>query len=194
MPGPFEKAGNVIKGMAALVALFPGAAIIFGLVDIPPTLIDLVKVISFSVSLIVLIAVFLLRARIVAMSNDRAAIIAVVAVLIGAASLTFYYQFANAHTVNIGTEDDPDRHIVPLNPSAEIHAQVDLFGGDYGEALRMGPEPETLKLLMRRESATSVIVMIVLLVLSQVFLIAPVVGAAWKLVGAPAMGDEDYKS
>lgn len=191
MPRAFQKAGNVIKGLAALVALFPGVAIIFGLVDIPPTLADMVKVISFSVSLIVLISVFLVRARIVAMSNDRAAIVAAAAVFVGAACLTAYYQFGREYTVVLGTQAQPEPHIIPLNPSPEIRAQVDLFGGDYDEALRMGPESESLKLLMRRESTSTIIIMVLLLVLSQVLLIAPVVGAAWKLAGAPALNDLD---
>lgn len=189
MAGTFATTGNAIKGAAALIALFPGVAIIFGLVDVPPTLIDLVKVISFSVGIIVLLAVFLLRATIVAMSNVRAAIFGVIAVLIGAASLTSYYQFANAHTVVIPVEGTSEvtRHIIPLNPTRDIQDRVEIFGGDYDEALRMSPEAETLKLKMREQSGSSIIIMILLLVLSQVFLIAPVVAAAWKLVGAPAM-------
>ncbi len=181
--------GNVIKGAAALIALFPGIAVIFGLVDIPPTLVDLVKVISFSVGVIVLLAVFLLRERIVATSNVRAAVIGVIAVLIGAASLTSYYQFANRHTVVIPVEgtNQVTRYIIPLNPSRDILDLVDIFGGDYDEALRMSPEAETLKLRMRDESGSSIVIIIMLLVLSQVFLIAPVVAAAWKLVGAPAV-------
>ena len=192
MANNFESTGNVIKSAAALIALFPGLAIIFGLVDIPPTLADLVKVISFSVSVIVLIAVFLLRDRIVAMSNERAAIIGVIAVLIGAASLTFYYRFADKHTVviPIPSTQEVERHIIPLNPSREILDRVAIYSGDYDETLRMHPDAELLKDEMKDQAGSAVIIMILLLVLSQLFLIAPVVAAAWKLVGAPALGED----
>jgi hypothetical protein len=193
MAGKFATTGNVIKGAAALIALFPGIAVIFDLVDIPPTVIQLVRIISFSVGIIVLLAVFLLRDRIVAMSNERAAILGVVAVLIGAASLTGYYQFASRHTVIIPVEgtDRVDRYVIPLNPTPEIRTPVEIFGGDYDEALRMSPEAETLKIRMRDQQGSSVVIMVLLLVLSQVFLVAPVVAAAWKLVGAPVMDGPD---
>lgn len=185
----FASTGNAIKGAAALIALFPGVAMMLDLVDIPPTVAQLVTIISFSVGIIVLLGVFLLRDRIVAMTNDRAAIIGVVAVLIGAASLTGYFLFAGTHAVAIPVEgtDRVDHYVIPYSPSPGLQAKVDIFDGDWDEALRMSPAAESMKIEMRENQGSSVIIMVLLLVLSQVFLIAPVVAAAWKLVGAPAM-------
>src|SRR5436190_6209224 len=182
---------NLLRGLGALIAIFPAVAVVFGLVDIPPTLIDLVKIISFSVSLIVLLGVFLLRSWILNLSNGRAALLAAVAVAIGAISLTTYFQFANSHTVKIEENPEAERYfIVPLNPSQAILDRVRPFGGDYEEALRMSTQRETLAQLMEEQRASSLAIISLLLILSQVLLIAPVVAAAWKLAGAPAIVPE----
>jgi hypothetical protein len=186
--GGLNTVGNLIRGVAALIAIFPAAAVVFGLVDVPPTLIQLVKIISFSVSLIVLLGVFLLRSWILALSNGRAALLGLVAVALGAISLTTYYQYANGHTIVIEENPPKDRYfIVPLNPSEAILSRVRPFGGDYEEALRMSTQRETLAALMERQRSSSLAVMILLLVVSQVLLVAPVVAAAWKLAGTPAL-------
>lgn len=189
----FQKISGVIKGIGVLIALFPGVAIFFRLVDIPPTLMQLVQIISFSISLIVLISVFLARSIINRMSRERIALVCAVAVVLGAISITSYYLFARSHTVVVRTLDPAapaeearvDRYVVPLNPSPELREIVDPYFGDYQEAIRMSVDRQTMKQLMEEESRSSLLIMIILLVLSEVLLIAPVVIAAWKLAGTP---------
>lgn len=185
--GGFASVSTVIKSLAVIVALFPGILALLELVDIPPTLIDLVKIISFSVSLIVLISVFLMRNWIYRIRNETAAVVGILAVLAGACCATGYFQFANKHTFSIKYEDegDPETYIIPRNPSPELKAMVAPFGGSYERALRTGTNSDEIADQMGDEALGSMAIMIVLLILSQILLIAPVVAAAWKLAGVP---------
>jgi hypothetical protein len=184
--GKIDKANNVIKGIAAIVALFPGIAVLLRLVEIPPSLADLVKVISFSLSGVVLIAVFLLGDRITRLSKEKVALYSIVAVLLGAGCSYGYFRFADSHTVVVELPDQTtEKYIVPLNPSASIREAVEAMDGSYEAALQLSPDREALKRSMDRESGSSMLVMILLLVLSELLLVAPVVGAAWRLAGGP---------
>jgi hypothetical protein len=193
LPAPIaksiENAGTLIKAVAAIIALFPGVAVLAGLVDVPPSLIQLVKIISFSVSGIVLLSVFLLGDRLRRMSGERAAIGATIAVLLGAACATGYFTFANRYTVSVeDIRGEVRTYIVPMQPSPAIRRIVEPMQNDYRLALHISADRAELKRLMTAESGTSMTIMILLLVFSQVLLVAPVVGIAWKLAGAPAPG------
>jgi len=190
----FDTVGAVIKGVAAIYALFPGIAVLSGLVAIPPSLADMVKVISFSVSGIVLISVFMLGDRMRHLSKERAAIFSLIAVLIGAACVGGYFQFANRHTVEIQvTATETKTLIIPLNPSRDILELVEPDNYDYRITLQTSPERERLKRMMMAESWSSMAIMILLLILSEVLLVAPVVAAAWILAGAPDVMGADSK-
>src|SRR4051812_37468013 len=123
----FDAVATVIKGVAAIYALFPGIAVLVGLVSIPPSLVDMVRVISFSISGVVLISVFLMGERLLHLSRERAALYSIIAVLIGAVCVGGYFQFANRHTVEIQVGRDATTghdtfktYIIPLNPSQEM--------------------------------------------------------------------------
>lgn len=188
----FDAVATVIKGIAAIYALFPGIAVLLGIVAIPPSLVDMVRVISFSVSGVVLISVFLLGERLLRLSRERAALYSIVAVLIGAVCVGAYFQFANAHTVEIQVGRDPatgrdelKTYIIPLNPSPEMRELVEP-DNDYRIALQTSGERERLKQLMIAEGWSSMAIMILLLVISEVLLVAPVVAVAWIWAGASA--------
>jgi hypothetical protein len=138
---------------------------------------------------IVLIAVFLLSDRIERMTNARAAVLGVAAVVVGAGCATGYFVFANRYTVTITTvAGATERHIIPLNPSADIQRIVEPMDYKYRAALQISPERSELKRLMMAESGSSMVIMILLLVLSEVLLIAPIVGAGWKLASMSGRG------
>jgi Ca2+/Na+ antiporter len=181
-----DKANNTIKGIAAIIALFPGIAVLLRLVEIPPSLADLVKVISFSISGVVLIAVFLLSDRISRLSREKVALFSIVAVLLGAACSYAYFRFADSHTVVVELPDgSKDKYIVPLSPSAPLLEAVEAWDDSYEKALQLSPDREDLKRSMDRESGPSMLVMILLLVFSELLLVAPVVAAAWRLAAGP---------
>ena len=193
----FDAVATVIKGVAAIYALFPGIAVLSGLVAIPPSLVDMVRIISFSVSGVVLISVFLLGERLLRLSKERAALFSVIAVLLGAICVGGYFQFANAHTVEIQVgrnattgQDEFKTYIIPMNPSPQMRALVEP-DNDYRIALQTSGDREKLKELMVAEGWSSMAIMILLLILSEVLLVAPVVAVAWIWAGvsaAPAKG------
>lgn len=181
-----ESAGNAIKAVAGIIALFPGIVVLLGLVAIPPSLADLVKIISFSISGVVLLAVFLMGDRIQRLSKGRTVFYTVTAVVLGAACATFYFQFANRHTVIVETGPaSAETYIIPLDPSERIREVVAPLDYDYKVALQAATQRAELRRWMVDESGSSMAVMIVLLVLSQILLVAPVVAAAWRLAAAP---------
>ena len=195
MPPPtvrqFEYVGAIIKGIAAIYALFPGIAILYGLVEIPPTLVDMVKIIAFSVSGIVLLSVFLLDSQIRRLRPARAVVYSVIGVLLGAVCVVTFFSFANQHAIVVENSRGEEQHfITPLTPSQEIirivHPRVPNAPTphEYKRAMQIEPEREHLKELVRRASLWTTVIIIVLLVLSEVLLIAPLVAAAWRLAYA----------
>ena len=177
---PVDSVSNLLKGLVALVAVFSGVAALLGIVDIPPTLVTLVRAIAFSVLLVVLIAVFLFRRRISRIPRGKVAIWALVGVCLGATCATGYYRFANQYTA-IPIPGGEERYVVPLWPKDDIRRIVDPEGGDYEEALRSSPARMDLRELMQEQSGSTIFLMILLLVISEVLLVAPVVAAGWRL-------------
>lgn len=187
-----QSAGNLVKVIGGVILLFPGVAILLGLVDIPPSLADMVKVIAYSVCAAVLLAVFLMDEPIRRLSNKWAAILGIAAVLLGGACVVGYYSFANRYVVEVDAPaGEESKFIAPRQPSEELLRLVDpVTPGrptitEYKQAIEGSADNEYLKERMTRESGSTMIFMILLLVLSEVLLIAPVVAIAWKLVSGP---------
>lgn len=187
-----RNASSLIKAVGAVIVLFPGIAVLIGIVDIPPSLADMVNLIAYSVCAAVLLVVFLLDDRIRRMSNLRAALLGIGGVVLGSACVLVYFDFANDHVVEISApEGAENKFITPRTPKREILEIVDpAVPGDpsiteYKTALEGSVQNERLKELMKDHSGSSMLVMIILLVLSEVLLIAPVVAIAWKLISGP---------
>jgi flagellar basal body-associated protein FliL len=195
MPTVTERLKSVetlVKALAALLALMPGIAVLTGLIDIPPTLVQLVKALSFFVSIVVLIGILLISQRIRRMTGTAVAILALGAVVVGAAGAVGYWSFAGRHIVVVESADgegeaQTERYLVPMRPSAEIQRLVAPYSGDYAEALLTSNQRARLRQLMDQDSGGTAALMIVLLVLAQTLLVAGVAAGAWKL----AMSDED---
>jgi hypothetical protein len=187
-----ESVGTLIKVLVALLALMPGIAVLTGLIDIPPTLVQLVKGLSFFVSIVVLIAILLVSQRIRKLPGTTVAILAGLAVLLGSGAAVGYWMFASRHIVVIqssGQEGDEEtaRYVVPLRPSAEMQRLVAPYNGDYAEALETSIQRPRLRQLMEEQAGGSAALMIVWLVLAQTLLVGGIAAGAWRLV----MDDED---
>src|SRR3546814_14565267 len=65
-----------------------------------------------------------------------AAVIIVVCAAAGAVSATSYRSFAQSHIVSIPVGEEVERHVIPLNPSAEIRQLMEPYSWDYVEALQ----------------------------------------------------------
>src|SRR3546814_6557694 len=84
-----------------------------------------------------------------------AAVIIVVCAAAGAVSATSYRSFAQSHIVSIPVGEEVERHVIPLNPSAEIRQLMEPYSWDYVEALQTRSEEQTSELqsLMRSSYA-----------------------------------------
>lgn len=193
--GRFEGAGLVIKAVIAVIAFFPGLAALFGLVPIPEPIQRLVQFISFSLGAAVLIAIPLLDKRIRRARPETVSILTILAILIGSGLAFTYFRVAETHTVRVTIEDgasppegaaaQPREEVllVPLNPSAEIQQITAPFGGEYEEPLHNSPRADELRRLMARERGSTTLLLVVLLVLTQILMTAPVVAIAWRAAG-----------
>lgn len=176
--GQIRNASGLLKAVGGFVAALPPLAVITGLVDIPPTLGQLVKLITVPISIVVVVLIFVLGPSIVRMSAKHAAITFGGCVLFGALATVFYYNFAGAHVV--AARDQPV--VIPLNPSVEIRTIMEPYDEDYAEALENASDNERLRVLMEREAGSAVAVMVLMMVLAQVLMVAGMVGAIWKIV------------
>lgn len=182
-----DSVGGVIKALIALLALLPGIAVLTGLISIPPSLVDLVKMLSVFICIIALIVILLATSWIQRKSRLLIGALALVAVIAGAICSVVYWGFANRHIVVIEpAPDQVERYVVPLQPSAEIDRIMIPYRGDYAEALQTSIRKARLGQLMNDESGSAVAIMIVLLLVAQALLVGGVVAGAWKL----ALGDE----
>jgi hypothetical protein len=182
-----EKVGYLIKALIAFLGLLPGIAILTGLISIPPSLADLVKMLSVFICIVALVLVLLATNWLQRTNVAIVGGLAVVAVIAGAGCASAYWSFANRHIDLIERAPGQiERYVVPLRPSAEIQALMAPYHGDYVEALETSSRSARLGQLMDDESGSAVGVMIALLLFSQVLMVGGVVAAAWKL----ALGDE----
>jgi hypothetical protein len=181
-----DNLGGLVKAVLAVLALLPGVAVLTGLVDIPPSLADLVKALSMFAGVAVLIVILLLSD---AIRRARAALViflTVAAVIAGGGAALGYRSLAGRHVLVLELGDEVERHVVPLHPSAGIRRIVEPYGGDYAEALLTSVRKERLRQLMEEESGSSVVLMVALMVIAQTLMVGGVLAGGWKL----AMRDE----
>jgi hypothetical protein len=185
-----DATGRLIKGLAALLSLFPAIALLFGLVDIPPSLSHMIKALSFFVSLAVLLSVVMLGPSIQKMKRGVAVALVIGTVLIGSISAISYWVVAENHvltTKGLAEEGGKvERIIIPLNPSARVQELVRPFRGDYREAVYTGIHGRELHDLLDKESTSAIILMLVLLLSANVLLVLGVVIGAWKIAASMA--------
>ncbi|MBT2188378.1 hypothetical protein [Sphingobium nicotianae] len=176
--------GRVIQSIGALIALMPALALLLGLVQIPPSLADLIKVLSFFMTVGVILAVILLRSNIRKMSSSWAALLVIGTILAGSAAATAYLIVAERHLIAVKHGETVDFFVVPIHPSARIRAAIAPFQDDYIQALYVSVQREQLRRWMRDESVGASIVMMTLLMVANILLVAGLVTGAWKVAGA----------
>jgi hypothetical protein len=175
--------GNLVKAVIAFLALLPSVAVITDMIDIPPSLGQLVKIVTVPVSVVAIIGLFAQRRTIRRWSGRKAAIVFGCCALFGSAAAVSYYFFAEAHVF----EYQGARMVSPIGPSAEIRNIIEPWDDRYDQALDNSPYKDRLQDLLKEESALAVIVMILLMAACQLLLVTAMVGSAWKLV----VDDED---
>jgi hypothetical protein len=192
VPALTERLGGLaalIKAVIGVLALLPGVAVLTGLIDIPPTLVELVKALSVFTGIGVLIAILLLSESIRRASARKVALLTVAAVLLGAGFALAYRTVAAAQVVIVTVGDQVERFVIPLAPSEEIGSLVAPYGGDYAEALMTSVRAERLRQLMEEDSGSAVALMVLLMVVAQTLMVGGLVIGGWKLsmAGEPAV-------
>jgi hypothetical protein len=177
----FTSTANLLKGIGAIIALLPGVATLVGLVQIPPSVGSLVIFLSFFVGFACILIIALLSKKIVALSRPRVAAIVTALILLGSASATEYYLFANDHIVLVDGATGPRTFIKPLRPSRETKNIMEPFQWEYTEALETSSRRFELMDRMNKESGSSVLVLVLLLVIAQAALVTGLALPAWKL-------------
>lgn len=186
-----EGAGKAIKAIGAVIALFPGMAYLVGIVELPASMVTTVTIVAFSVSTVVLIAVFLLGDWIRLLSKRRAIIYSVSAVILGGLIVIAYSEFAQSHVVTIPPSAGSPK-ISFVTPVAPSDAFLESMGtghptkANYEDAYFAAADIPIFREDLHRESLWTRLIMYLLLLLSQILLIAPVVAAAWKLADTMA--------
>jgi len=190
-----QSASNVVKAVVGLMALFPGIAVLIALVDIPPSLGQTIKIIAFSVCVVVVLSVFLLDDWLARVSGKLAVVGALLGVITGAVCLQIYRGFAQTHVVEINAPAPHNIYIAPRTPSEDILRIVDPVKPgrptviEYRQALNASNRADELKEMMEQESGSATTIMILLLILAEVMLLAPVVALVWKLASADPKDD-----
>lgn len=177
---------NYLKLLVAVLAFFPGIAVYMELVEAPPDFVGAAKIISFSIAIMALICIPLFSDRIMKLNKHRVAIFAVLAVVLGGASLMGYVGFAKTHIFSGQTEAGSKRFIRPLFPNSRTQEIVDLMGtrepilDRYSRAIESG-EGGDLIASLNTDSWDSFALLVLLLLFSQVLLVVPPVAAVWRL-------------
>lgn len=185
MPGLIDR----IKSAEALVkltsglllALVPAAAMLRGVVDIPPDVDDLMVYISGGVGLAVAFCVFLSTKGIDAIRARWIAITCLLAVILGAGAAIAYRSYADAHIVSVPYGERIERVVVPGTPSPELAELIGHYDGDWVEALKTGAQKERIARLIRQENFWPTLVIIVLMIVAQTLMTFGLLVAVWKL-------------
>lgn len=178
-----QRTEGLIKAAAGIIAILPSAAVLTGLVDIPPDLGDLLRYVSLATTLAIILAVVILTRQIRRLSAGWTTLIVSLAIILGIASALSYLLFSRSHVIIIHQNNETRRFVTPLSPSSDLRELVEPFGGDYVEALETSVQKETIVRLLDEESGTSIALMTVLMVLAQALITGGIMLGAWKLSG-----------
>jgi hypothetical protein len=159
--------GNVLKVALVILGLIPSVAVLAGLIHIPPSLQQLVQIVTVPVSIVAVTATLVLSEEIGRWSYRRAALIFVVAAVLGASSAVGYFLFAGRCVI----EYKDERIVAPMHPSQRIRDIIAVYNNQYDEALEHSPRNDELRELLAKENAGTTILMILLMVASQLLLV-----------------------
>jgi hypothetical protein len=196
-----KNADLVVKGVLAVLALFPSALLFVGLVEIPPSVGRLIYLISFFFSVLAILAIVTLGNWVQKLGNGAAIAVAAISITAGVICLIFYIPYSNRHVLEIRDDQQEvvDKVLTPSSPSEAILEIVkhrrpgQPTHSEYRDAFAMADEPDDLRKQLVAETWGVMTIMLLLLIGSEVLLIAPIVALAWRLAGtvetAPAQKD-----
>src|SRR3954469_8282209 len=123
--------GNVLKVALVILSLIPSVAVLAGLIDIPPSLQQLVQIVTVPVSIVAVTATLVLADEIGRWSYRKAVAIFVAAAVLGASSAVGYFLFAGRCVI----EYKDERIVAPIHPSKRIRDIIAVYDNQYDQAL-----------------------------------------------------------
>lgn len=174
-----DRVAAAIKGAAALAALAPGVAMLFGAVNIPPTAADLTKALSLTTEVVVVL-VIMLGGNAIARTTAKKVMLICLALLAAGIGLGIgYYEVGGRHIIDYVDSGRPQRIIVPIFPDVELREYRDGLGG-YPEALANPIVGGRVADLIDEQNGMTVPAVVLLLLLAQACLLIAIVAGAWK--------------
>lgn len=167
-----------MKAVIALLGLLPSVALLTGMIEIPPSLERLVKLVTVPLSIVAIVAIMLQASAIRRWSPRRATVVFGSCVLIGMVAAATYYLVAESCVF----EYRGDRMISGLRPSRETRDIIEPWANRYDQALDNSPRSDRLRELLRTERVLTLVVMFLLMVVSQLLWVIAIVGSALKLL------------
>lgn len=190
-PTPFEQrvafAGWLLEAAASLVGLALPTFALVRLQNLPEDVAAIAYVVLPTVSLALIVAIFIRGADIGRLSGRSAARLTLGLAVAGAIVTAAYAMISDklVFTFIDATEAGEvvsEVHVKPIAPSQEIQDIVAECGGDYRIALSDDcPAAANLKTYMFRDRLWSVALLLGTMLLAQLLFVGAIVGGAWWL-------------
>ncbi|HEV2816344.1 MAG TPA: hypothetical protein VGW40_03870 [Allosphingosinicella sp.] len=177
---------RLIRSIGSIVGLAVPTAILIRLGRLPDYVSDTALILLPSVTIAVIIAIFVLGEQIGKLASGRIAAALIACAMAGATctavySLTAYNLVIGRNIVNEAGTIQSLRDIKPLTPTDRIRAIIHPYRDDYHVALMRSPYAGELRRLMRDNNQSAVGLILVTMLLAQLLLVVAIVGGAWWL-------------
>lgn len=168
---------NIVKIVTVLLGLLPTAAVLLGIIDIPPSLHQLLTFIVAVLGLSAAILLLVMTKTLDRLTDRQTFAIFGLATLLGCVLAVAYYAFAHGH---IAMQFD-DAVILPLQYSPQLGDIINNgYGGDVQQALN-SPAGATVRRLIEQDNGGATLIFIALMGLAECLLVFGIFGAVLKL-------------
>lgn len=177
-PSAFSRFESVIKFALLALGLLPTAAVLTGIIDIPPSLKQLLSLVSGVVGVGTVVIVLVLQDVLQRLDRRRLSMVLAGCLVIGCAMAFLYYDFAGKHVAKYRGETI----VLPLHEPAALHNIVqDGYGGDFEAALNSPNRGRYVYQLVEANNGVSTFLFVVLLMVSQFLIVFGLFGAVVRV-------------
>jgi len=175
---------NVIKGVAGLIAILPGIALVTNAIVLPLTLQQFLGGLALALGVVIILAIYLFGQRLHRMKPQRVGAMVIAMAVAGAGIAMLCSGVANTYVLKRSVGDGVEMRVMPLRPTGQLAADLESFGGDYDEALRHPVIGARVATEMDRQDGPTILLLSVSFLLAQALLLSAIVTGAWKLANA----------
>jgi hypothetical protein len=187
MKGLFDSTQAILKFALLILGLIPTAAVLTGIIDIPPSLQQLLGLVTAVVGIGTVVLVLLLQDKLQSLSRATLGTLLAACLLVGCGTAAFYYEFAKSHVADYRG----DMLVLPLHWPAELTRIVNQgYGGDVEAALNNSNRGRYLHQLIEAHNGSSTFVFVLLLVLSQFLIVFGLFGALVRVARSQVLEPE----